>query len=72
VCLPTGRAIRSYNFGWMLEMRRIIQANIDRFRLLQKTETDSTKQAMQARLLAEEETKLSQARANDKNEPEAF
>ena len=42
-------------------MRRIIQANIDRFKLLLATETDPMKQAMEARLLAEEEAKLMQA-----------
>jgi hypothetical protein len=40
-------------------MRRIIQANIDRFRKLLETETDPTKRAMEIRLLAEEEAKLS-------------
>jgi hypothetical protein len=39
-------------------MRTIIQANIDRFKALLKIETDPTKRAMQARLLAEEEAKL--------------
>ena len=39
-------------------MRRIIQANIERFKLLLKTETDPTKRAMEIRLLAEEEEKL--------------
>ena len=38
-------------------MRRIIQANIDRFRLLLKTETDPVKRAMELRLLAEEQAK---------------
>jgi hypothetical protein len=36
----------------------IIQANIDRFKLLLKAETDPTKRAMEIRLLAEEEAKL--------------
>ena len=36
----------------------VIQANIDRFKLLLKTETDPTKRAMEIRLLAEEEAKL--------------
>lgn len=40
-----------------LAMRGIIQANIDRFKLLLKTEPDSTKRAMEIRLLAEEEAK---------------
>jgi hypothetical protein len=39
-------------------MRRIIQANIDRFTELLRTETDPTKRAMEMRLLAEEEAKL--------------
>ena len=38
-------------------MRRIIQENIDRFKLLLKTETDPTKRAMLIRLLAEEDAK---------------
>jgi hypothetical protein len=42
-------------------MRRIIQANIDRFKELLKNETDPTKRAMESRLLAEEEAKLKQA-----------
>jgi hypothetical protein len=37
---------------------RIIKANIDRFKLLLRTETDPTKRAMEIRLLAEEEAKL--------------
>ena len=40
-------------------MRRIIQANIDKFKLLLKTETDPlTKRAVETRLLAEEDAKL--------------
>jgi hypothetical protein len=42
-------------------MRRIIQANIDRFQLLLETETDPTKRAVEIRLLAEEQAKLVQA-----------
>ena len=38
-------------------MYRIIQANIDRLKLMLKTETDPTKRAMEIRLLAEEEAK---------------
>jgi len=38
-------------------MHRIIQANIDRFKLLLKTETEPTKRAMIIRLLGEEEAK---------------
>jgi hypothetical protein len=41
-------------------MRRIIQANIDRFKLLLETETDPTKRAVELRLLVEEEAKLKQ------------
>lgn len=43
----------------------IVQANIDRFKLLLKTENDPVKRSMQARLLAEEEAKLA-ARSGDK------
>jgi hypothetical protein len=39
-------------------MRRIIQANIDRMKLLLKDEIDPTKRAMEKRILAEEEAKL--------------
>jgi hypothetical protein len=38
-------------------MHRIVQANIDRFKLLLETETEPTKRAMMIRLLAEEEAK---------------
>jgi hypothetical protein len=41
-------------------MRRIIQANIDRFTELLKDETDPTKRALELRLLGEEEVKLAQ------------
>src|SRR5512144_347971 len=41
-----------------LAMLDIIRANIDRFKTLLETETDSTKRAMETRLLAEEEAKL--------------
>jgi hypothetical protein len=44
--------------GRELAMHRIIQANIDRFRELLKTEPDEMKRAMETRLLAEEEAKL--------------
>jgi hypothetical protein len=53
-------------------MRRIIQANIDRLKVLLKTETDPTKRAMEARLLAEEELKQKQLPAYDKKETKAF
>jgi hypothetical protein len=46
-------------------MRRIIQANIDRFKELLKLETDLTKRAMETRLLGEEEAKLKQALTSD-------
>jgi hypothetical protein len=39
-------------------VRRIIQANIDRFKALLQDEADPTKRAMLNRLLAEEEAKL--------------
>jgi len=39
-------------------MKRIIQANIDRFKLLLESETDPTKRTMLFRLLAEETKKL--------------
>jgi hypothetical protein len=39
-------------------MRAIIQANIDRFKWLLRTEADPTKRAMETRLLGEEEAKL--------------
>jgi hypothetical protein len=47
-------------------MRRIIEANIKRFRELLKTETDATKRTMETRLLAEEEAKLKQLAAPEK------
>jgi hypothetical protein len=47
-------------------MRRIIQANIDRFKELLKTETDPTKRALEKRLLAEEEEKLNQPKLDEK------
>lgn len=53
-------------------MRRIIQANIDRFKDLLKTETDATKRTMEKRLLAEEEAKLKQLPAYDKKETQAY
>jgi hypothetical protein len=53
-------------------LRRIIQANIDRLNELLKTETDPTKRAMEARLLAEEEAKKQQLLPYDKNETKAY
>jgi hypothetical protein len=49
-------------------MRRIIQANIDRFKELLKTETDPTKLAMVKGLLAEQEAKLKQMSVPDEKE----
>jgi len=39
-------------------MKRIIQANIDRFKLLLESESDTTKRSMLFRLLAEETEKF--------------
>ncbi len=39
-------------------MKRIIEANIDRFKLMLDAETDPAKRAMLFRLLAEQETEL--------------
>ena len=47
-------------------MRRIIQANIDRFKQLLETETDPVKRAMEAKLLAEEEEKLKRVKPDEK------
>ena len=44
-------------------MKRIIKANIERFKQLLETEADSTKRAMLARLLVEEEAKLEETKA---------
>jgi hypothetical protein len=40
------------------DMRRIIQANIARLKVLLKTELDPTRRSMEMKLLAEEEAKL--------------
>lgn len=53
-------------------MRKIIQANIDRFKELLKTETDATKRTMEKRLLAEEEAKLKQLPSSDQKEAQAY
>jgi len=53
-------------------MRHIVKANIDRFELLLKTETDPTKRAMVIRLLAEEEEKLKLILKLEKNESKAL
>lgn len=42
-------------------MKRIIQANIDRFKLMLDAETDPAKRAMLCRLLAEQESELKDA-----------
>jgi hypothetical protein len=55
-----------------VQMRRIIHANIDRLKELLKSETNPTKQAMETRLLAEEEEKLKQLPAYEKNEIRAY
>lgn len=49
-------------------MHRIIQANIDRFKELLKTEPDEMKRAMETRLLAEEEAKLAKLPRPEKKE----
>ena len=53
-------------------LRRIIQANIDRFINLLKTETDPTRRAMETRLLADEEAKLKQLPPKKSDEKKAF
>ena len=53
-------------------MRRIIQANIDRFKELLQTETDPTKRVMELRLLAEEEDKQKKLPPYNAKEPKAF
>jgi hypothetical protein len=57
---------------WEFEMRRIIQANIDRLKELLKMESDPTKRTMELRLLAEEEAKLKRLPADKKNDPKAY
>jgi hypothetical protein len=52
-------------------MRRIIEANIARFKELLKAESDPTKHAMEIRLLAEEEAKLKQLAAKTSDEKKA-
>ena len=42
-------------------VKRIIQANIDRFKLMLDEETDSTKRSMIHRLLVEQEAELRKA-----------
>ena len=67
-----GATCRRAAAGLGVDMRRIIQANIDRFKELLETETDKTKRAMESRLLAEEQLKLKQLPAYDKNETKAY
>ena len=52
-------------------MRRIIQANIERLKVLLKTESDPTKRAMEAGLLAEEDLKQKHLPAYNKKETKA-
>lgn len=47
-------------------MRRIIQANIDRFKQMLETETDPAKRAIALKLLAEEEEKLKKIMPGEK------
>jgi hypothetical protein len=42
-------------------MKRIIEANIDRFKLMLEAETEPAKRAMLFRLLAEQEAELKEA-----------
>jgi len=58
--------------NWMYALRRIIQANIDRFMNLLKTETDPTRRAMETRLLADEEAKLKQLPTKTSDEKKAY
>ena len=47
-------------------MRRIIQANIDKFKELLKTDIDPAKQTTVTRLLAEEKVKLAELPKSEK------
>ena len=53
-------------------MKRIIQANINRFKLLLESETDPTKRAMLFRLLGEQEEKLAAAQTTPGRIDKAF
>ena len=53
-------------------MRRIIQANIERFKLLLTMETDPTNRAMEIRLLAEEEEKQKNLGPRNAKEKKAY
>jgi len=57
---------------WEFDVRRIIQANIDRLKELLKSETDTTKRAMEMGLLAEEEAKMNQLLQYNKKETKAY
>jgi hypothetical protein len=57
--------------GWEVAVRRIIQANIDKFRLLLTDEIDPTKRVMVKRLLDEEEAKLKDLAEHKANEKKA-
>lgn len=63
VMLPKGAGI---------DMRRIIQANIERLKNLLSLEIDPIKRAMELRLLVEEEEKLRQLPPYHSKEPKAF
>jgi hypothetical protein len=47
----------------------IVQANIDRFKLLLTTETDPKKRAMEIRLLGEEQAKQGPKPGKSRNSP---
>ena len=53
-------------------MKRIIQANIDRFKLCLETEIDSAKRAMIFRLLAEQEAKLKETKETPSSADKAY
>ena len=55
-----------------VDMRRIVQANIDRLNKLLETETDPTKRTMERRLLVEEKANLKKLPAYNKNEAKAY
>ena len=53
-------------------MKRIIQANIDRFKLCLETENDPAKRAMMFRLLAEQEAKLKEIKETPSGANKAY
>lgn len=53
-------------------MQRIIQANIERFKLLLETETDPTKRAMLLRLLREQTAQLERVSDGAESAKKAF